>query len=57
MTVQLVGWALLHSLWQGALIAFGCLLVLTFDQSENDKGWADSQGMLMKEVMPRFAGM
>ena len=34
-----------------------CLLVLTFDQSENDKGWADSQGMLMKEVIPQFAGM
>ncbi len=36
---------------------FGCLLVLTFDQSENDKGWADSQGMLMKEVLPQFASM
>ena len=36
---------------------FGCLLALTFDQSENDKGWADSQGMLMKEVIPQFAGM
>jgi hypothetical protein len=34
---------------------FGCLLVLTFDQSENDEGWANSQRMLMEEVMPHFA--
>jgi alkanesulfonate monooxygenase SsuD/methylene tetrahydromethanopterin reductase-like flavin-dependent oxidoreductase (luciferase family) len=36
---------------------FGCLLVLTFDQSENNEGWANSQRMLMEEVMPQFANM
>ncbi|MEW6298214.1 MAG: LLM class flavin-dependent oxidoreductase [Thermodesulfobacteriota bacterium] len=34
---------------------FGCLLVLTFDQSENQEGWANSQRLLMEEVMPHFA--
>lgn len=34
---------------------FGCLLVLTFDQSENHEGWANSQRLLMEEVMPHFA--
>lgn len=34
---------------------FGCLLVLTFDQSENQEGWANSQRMLIEEVMPHFA--
>jgi alkanesulfonate monooxygenase SsuD/methylene tetrahydromethanopterin reductase-like flavin-dependent oxidoreductase (luciferase family) len=36
---------------------FGCLLVLTFDQSENNEGWANSQRMLMEEVMPHFANV
>jgi len=35
---------------------FGCLLVLTFDQLDNAEGWANSQRMLMEEVMPHFAG-
>lgn len=33
---------------------FGCLLVLTFDQLENKEGWANSQRLLMEEVMPNF---
>jgi alkanesulfonate monooxygenase SsuD/methylene tetrahydromethanopterin reductase-like flavin-dependent oxidoreductase (luciferase family) len=36
---------------------FGCLLVLTFDQSENNEGWTNSQRMLMEEVMPHFANV
>ena len=36
---------------------FGCLLVLTFDQSENNEGWANSQRLLMEEVMPHFADL
>ena len=36
---------------------FGCLLVLTFDQSENNEAWSNSQRMLMEEVMPKFANM
>jgi hypothetical protein len=36
---------------------FGCLLVLTFDQSENNEGWANSQRLLMEEVMPHFANL
>lgn len=34
---------------------FGCLLVLVFDQLENNEGWANSQRLLMEEVMPHFA--
>lgn len=34
---------------------FGCLLALTFDQSENDAGWKNSQRLLKEEVMPHFA--
>lgn len=33
---------------------FGCLLVLTFDQLENNEGWGNSQRLLMNEVMPNF---
>lgn len=33
---------------------FGRLLVLTFDQLENKEGWANSQRLLMEEVMPNF---
>jgi alkanesulfonate monooxygenase SsuD/methylene tetrahydromethanopterin reductase-like flavin-dependent oxidoreductase (luciferase family) len=36
---------------------FGCLLVLTFDQLENNEGWSNSQRMLMEEVMPHFANV
>lgn len=36
---------------------FGCLLALTFDQSENNEAWSNSQRMLMEEVMPKFANM
>ncbi len=36
---------------------FGCLLVLSFDQLENNQGWANSQRMLMEEVMPHFANV
>jgi alkanesulfonate monooxygenase SsuD/methylene tetrahydromethanopterin reductase-like flavin-dependent oxidoreductase (luciferase family) len=36
---------------------FGCLLVLTFDQMENNEGWTNSQRMLMEEVMPHFANV
>jgi len=31
--------------------------VLTFDQSENNEGWANSQRLLMEEVMPHFADL
>lgn len=33
---------------------FGCLLVLTFDQLDNNEGWENSQRLLMEEVMPNF---
>jgi alkanesulfonate monooxygenase SsuD/methylene tetrahydromethanopterin reductase-like flavin-dependent oxidoreductase (luciferase family) len=36
---------------------FGCLLVLTFDQLDNNEGWTNSQRMLMEEVMPHFANV
>ena len=34
---------------------FGCLLVLTFDHSEDNAGWANSQRLLAEKVMPHFA--
>ena len=33
---------------------FGCLLALTFDQSENNERWENSQRMLVEEVLPNF---
>lgn len=36
---------------------FGCLLVLTFDQSEDHDGWAKSQRLLVEKVMPHFADL
>jgi alkanesulfonate monooxygenase SsuD/methylene tetrahydromethanopterin reductase-like flavin-dependent oxidoreductase (luciferase family) len=33
---------------------FGCLLVLTFDQLEDNAGWTNSQRLLAEEVMPHF---
>lgn len=34
---------------------FGCLLALTFDQSENNEAWENSQRMLIEDVLPHFA--
>ena len=31
---------------------FGCLLALTFDQSENNEAWENSQRMLVEDVLP-----
>jgi alkanesulfonate monooxygenase SsuD/methylene tetrahydromethanopterin reductase-like flavin-dependent oxidoreductase (luciferase family) len=36
---------------------FGCLLALSFDQSENAEDWKNSQRLLKEEVMPHFAGL
>jgi alkanesulfonate monooxygenase SsuD/methylene tetrahydromethanopterin reductase-like flavin-dependent oxidoreductase (luciferase family) len=36
---------------------FGCLLVLTFDHSEDNIGWANSQRLLAEKVMPHFADL
>ena len=33
---------------------FGWLLALTFDQSENNEAWENSQRMLVEEVRPNF---
>ena len=34
---------------------FGCLLVLTFAQSEDNTRWANSQRLLVEKGMPHFA--
>jgi alkanesulfonate monooxygenase SsuD/methylene tetrahydromethanopterin reductase-like flavin-dependent oxidoreductase (luciferase family) len=34
---------------------FGCLLVLVFDHMDDQEGWANSQRLLVEEVMPHFA--
>jgi alkanesulfonate monooxygenase SsuD/methylene tetrahydromethanopterin reductase-like flavin-dependent oxidoreductase (luciferase family) len=36
---------------------FGTVLILTFDQSEDDAAWAASQRLFVEEVMPRFADL
>jgi len=36
---------------------FGCLLVLTFDHLDDNAGWANSQRLLVEEVMPHFAAL
>ncbi len=36
---------------------FGCLLVLTFDHLDDNEGWANSQRLLVEEVMPHFADL
>jgi alkanesulfonate monooxygenase SsuD/methylene tetrahydromethanopterin reductase-like flavin-dependent oxidoreductase (luciferase family) len=36
---------------------FGGLLVLTFDHLDDHEGWANSQRLLVEEVMPHFADL
>jgi hypothetical protein len=36
---------------------FGCLLVLTFDQLEDNAWWANSQRLLAEKVMPHFVDL
>jgi beta-lactamase regulating signal transducer with metallopeptidase domain/HEAT repeat protein len=54
MTVQILGWTLLHSLWQGALIAaaLAAFFFLTAGRSPSLRYWAGLVGLLAMVALP-----